>query len=270
MTHPDVVFARFVEANPAPHPEAVHDERPDVDEILAALDETLPTARPLTPSPSWRRNRWLTALATFMLVVGIAAALTWISNPPQPAPTDPVEFVRHDALTKAEQWIQAVNAGEIERVMSLSSPDSKSTSDQRAHEWVAGLANQGMPIQVLSCEVSAATSQEALVECEIRLTDVVAVELGVNELVAPFRYSDGLLAWQPYTGGNISEVNAAYSGYLQQYHQAEYETVCAPAAYEPGSVVQDRGLALTGDCAELAAPSADDVVQWIRTGRPSP
>lgn len=270
MTHPDVVFTRFVEANPAPHPEAVHRERPDVDEMLAALNETLPMARPLTASPSWRRIRWLTAVATFMFVVGIAAAVTWISNPREPALTDPIAFVREDALTKAEQWIQAVNAGEIERVMSLSSPDSVSIADQRVHEWVAGLANQGMPVQVLSCEVSAATPADALVECQVRLTDAVAVELGVAQLVAPFRYSDGLLSWQPYTGGNISEVNAAYSTYLRQYLEAEYETVCAPAAYEPGSVVQDRGLALTGDCAELAAPLADDVVQWIRTGRPSP
>lgn len=270
MTRPDVVFARFVEANPAPHPEALHRERPDVGEMLAELHGTMPMARPI-PVARWsQRDRWLAAVAVFLVVVGLAAALSWIRNTSEPQIADPVATVRQDALTKAEQWLQAVNDGDIERVMSLSSPDSDSIADQQVHEWTAGLAAQGMPVQVISCEVSAATSQDALVECQVRLTDLVAVELGVDELVAPFRYSNGLLAWQPYTGGNISRVNAAYSSYLRQYHQAEYEAACAPIAYEPGSVVQDEGLALTGACAELAAPLADEVVQWIRQDRPSP
>jgi hypothetical protein len=268
MTHPEAAFAKFVAANPAPHPEVLHGERPDVDEMLAEINGTIPVARPPLPASAWQRRGWAPAVAAFVLVVGIAAVLTWIGNPPEPSTTDPVAFVRRDALTKAEQWLQAVNEGEITRVMSMSSPDSAGISDRRVHEWVAGLAGQGMPVQVSSCEVTAATSEDALIECQIRLTDVVAVELGVTQLVAPFRYSDGLLAWQPYTGGDISDVNAAYSTYLREHHPAEYEMYCAPAAYEPGSVVQDGGLALTGACAELAAPLANEVVQWIRNGRP--
>lgn len=270
MTNPEVVFARFVAANPVPDPIALHSQGPDADDMVAMLNDTMPTALPLSSSGWPRRRSWLAAVAAFMVIVGLSAASIWIGDPSEPASTDPVEFVRHDAITKAEQWIVAVNAGEIEHVMSMSSPNSTSVADQRVHEWVAGFAAQGMPVQVQSCEVSTATSQDAIVECQVRLTDAVATHLGVAELTAPFRYSGGLLAWQPYMGADIGEVNDAYSTYLRLYHPTEYETVCAPAAYEAGSIVQDKGLALTGACAELAAPLADEIVLWIREGRPGP
>lgn len=269
MRQPEEVFASFVEANPVPHAEVLHRERPDVEEILAELNETMPMARPTTSSPLSSRSRWLVAVAAVMLVVGLGTALRWIGNPAESAQADPADLIGQDAVAKAEQWLQAVNAGEISEVMSMSSPESSGIADRRVHEWVARLSAEGMPVQVGGCEVSAASPQDALVECEVRLTDLVAVELGVSQQVAPFRYSDGLLTWQPYTGGSISQVNAAYSTYLRQHHEADYETACAPSAYEPGSVVQDRGLALTGACAELAAPLANDVAQWIRGGRPS-
>jgi hypothetical protein len=270
VTRPDVVFARFVQANPAPHPEVLHRERPDVDEMLAQLHGTMPMARPVLTSPWSQTSRWLAAAAVFLAVLGLAAALSWMTNPAQPPIADPVETLREDAATKAEQWLEAVNTGAIDDVMSMSTPDSATIADRRVHEWVAGLAAHGMPVQVIGCEALEATSQGAIVECQVHLTDAVAVELGVTELIAPFRYSNGLLAWQPYTGGNISQVNAAYSSYLRQYHQARFEIACAPIAYEPGSVVQDQGLALTGSCAELAAPLASDVAQWIREDRPGP
>jgi len=91
---------------------------------------------------------------------------------------------------------------------------------------------------------------------------------GVAEVVAPFDYNNGLITWRPYTGGNISVVNDAYSSYLRMFHTAEYEASCSPAAYTPGTVIQDRGPALTGECAQLAAPLAADVVRWISDGRP--
>ena len=69
--------------------------------------------------------------------------------------------------------------------------------------------------------------------------------------------------------GNISDVNDAYATYLLLFHTAEYEARCLPAAFPPGSVIGDRGLALTGVCADLAAPLAADVVEWIRDGRPT-
>lgn len=270
MTRPDVVFARFVEANPAPHPEALHSERPDVDEMLAQMHGTMPMARPSLPSPWSQKSKWLVAVAVFLAVLGLAAALGWMRNPSESPIADPVETLRRDAVAKAEQWLEAVNTGAIDDVMSMSTPDSATIADRRVHEWVAGLAAHGMPVQVIGCEALVATSQDAIVECQVRLTDLVAVELGVTELVAPFRFLGGLLAWQPYTGGNISQVNAAYSSYLRQYHQAEYEIACAPLAYEPGSVIQDNGLALTGSCADLAAPLASDVAQWIREDRAGP
>ena len=127
-----------------------------------------------------------------------------------------------------------------------------------------------MPTQVKFCEVREIVGETAMVDCDVSLGDAVAVELAVSELVAPFQYEAGLVSWRPYQGGDISLVNGAYSNFLRMFHSVEYEDVCSPASYVPGTVVQDQLLALTGECADLAAPLADEVVQWIRDGRPNP
>jgi hypothetical protein len=188
--------------------------------------------------------------------------------PPAAEPESAEDSLRREAVSAAEEWLAALNAGAIDQVIERSGPGARSQADQRVHEWQAGLAAAGMPIQVEACDVVSVTGSIARVECNVRLGDLVAMELNVAELVAPFDYSDGLITWRPYTGGSISDVNDAYASYLRLYHATEFDARCSPAAYAPGTIIQDRGLALTGECADLAAPLAADVAQWLRDGRP--
>ena len=268
MTDPNVVFAKFVAANPVPDVSAIDEPRPDVTAVISragARSDTLPPA-----ASARRRGAWVAAAAfLFVLAVG-GLFLAWPDQPvSQPAaPPSPEEVLRLDAVSAAEEWLAALNAGDIDRVMVLSDPGARSEADRRVHEWQAGFAAEGMPIDVQRCVVASVTGATARVECNVLLGDPVAIELGLAELVAPFDYNDGLITWRPYTGGNISDVNDAYSSYLRLFHTAEYEARCSPAAYTPGTVIQDRGLALTGECAQLAAPLAADVAQWIGESRP--
>lgn len=197
--------------------------------------------------------------------------LAWPDRPvlqPVAEPPSPEEVLRRNAVSAAEAWLAALITGDIDRVMALSGPGARSEADRRVHEWQAGLAAEGMPIEVQGCLVASVFGSMARVECHVRLGDLVAIELSIAELVAPFDYTNGLITWRPYTGGNISDVNDAYASYLRSFHTPEYEAHCSPAAYTPGTMIRDRGLALTGECAQLAAPLAADIAQWIRDGRP--
>jgi len=269
MSNPDVVFARFVAANPAPDPNPVPGTLPSADVILDSIHR--PRRGRVEPGPGRRRRGWALALVSFLVVVSVGVGLNWLrGEPDSDATLNASETTKRDAVSTAERWLDAVNRGDIDTAMELSAPATNTLADRRVNEWLAGFAAHGMPTRVITCQVVEASVDRASVECQIRLSDPVSVETGQSELVAPFLFEDGLVAWQPYRGGDISQVNAAYSDYLRQFHATDYERVCAPDAYESGSVVQDRLLALTGECAELAAPLADEVAQWIRDGRPLP
>jgi hypothetical protein len=268
MTEPDVVFAIFVDANPVPDLSDLEESRPDATAIISG--GTTPSDKPQPTTPAPRRGVWVAA-AAFLLVLAVGGLLlAWPDQPvSQPAEAPSAEDVlRQNAVSTAEEWLAALNIGDIDRVMVLSNPQARSEADRRVHEWLAGLAPEGMSIEVRGCAVAYVAGTTARVECEVRLGDLVAIELGVAELVAPFDYSDGFITWLPYTGGDISDVNDAYASYLRMFHTTEYEARCSPAAYTFGTVIQDRALALTGECAQVAAPLAADIARWIRDGRP--
>jgi len=269
MTDPDAVFTKFVDANPVPEISDINELRPDVTAIISGTGARTDTRQPTTPT--LRRGVWAAAVA-FALVLAVGGLfLVWPDQPvSQPAvePPSPEDMLRQDAVSTTEEWLAALNAGDIDRVLALSDPGARSEADRRVHEWQAGLAAEGMPIEVRGCVVASVVGSMARVECDVHLGDLVAIQLGIANLVAPFDYSDGFITWRPYTGGSISDVNDAYASYLQLFQTAEYEARCSPAAYTPATVTQDRGLALTGECAQLAAPLATDIAKWIRDGRP--
>lgn len=263
MTNTDVVFEKFAEANPVDS-EAVPASLPSADDILESLQAPRRSRR-AERGPGRSRSGWVVALASFVVVVSLGVGLNWLRG--ETDSLDSLDAIQRDGVSAAERWLEAVNRGDIETVMALSSPGSSQIADRRVAEWLAGFSAQGMPTRVDGCRAVATTLDGVSVECQVHLTDPVAVEVGVSDLIAPFVYEDGLVTWQPYRGGDISQVNTSYSRYLQAFHRAEYDAVCSPDAYESGSVVHDRQLALTGECAELAAPLANDVAQWIRDGR---
>lgn len=277
MTRHDEVFAMFVEANPVSSAES--DAAP-VPTLEATLSHLVPQAawEPLVPSPSTVRRRWVAAAAAFVLVVaavGVSIALLGrrASAPPvTPSTTttiDALAVVASDAEDSAARLLAAIAAGDIDAVMALSTPDASEVSDRRVHEFNAAFASAGMPMMTGDCTAEQVTATSALVRCQTRPGDPVALELGVSEVVTPFRYQDGLLAWQEMEGiAEIGAVNRAYADYLRAYRPREYDALCSPAAYAPGSIVQSNLLALTGECGELAASAAGDVLAWIRAGRP--
>lgn len=276
MTRHDEVFAMFVEANPVSSAE--RDAAP-VPSLETTLGHLAPQAawEPLALPPSAVRRRWLAAAAAFVLVVaavGLSIAVFGRSTaapPVTPSTTttiDPLAGVASDAEDAAVRFLTAIAAGDVDAVMALSTPGASDVPDRRVHEFNAAFAAAGMPVVPGDCTAEQVTARSALVRCQAMLGDAVALELGVLQVVYPFRYQDGLLAWQQLEGADIGEVNRAYADYLRAFRSVDYEALCSPSAYEPGSAVQSNLLALTGECGDLAASVAGDVVEWIRDGRP--
>ncbi len=296
MTRHDEVFAMFVEANPVSTLERDATLVPDV-EVTLRLLTTRTQPEPLVATPSTVRRRWLFAAAAFVLVIAAVGLSLTVFGATTPAPpvapststtvtpttgeaaqttttttttttADPLAAVVSDAEAAALEFLAAIASGDVDAVMALSTPDASDPSDRRVHEFNAAFAAAGMPLMSGDCTAEEVTESSALVRCDVRLGDVVALELGLEMFVYPFRYQDGLLAWQQLEGIDIGEVNRAYADYLRAYLPDRYAAACSPGAYAPGSIVQSNLLALTGECGELAASVADDVVAWIRAGRP--
>lgn len=271
MSHADEVFELFVAANPVPDITALHTPRPPTSRFAVELGPPDLVIEPV--SATSRHRQWLVAAA--VVAAALVAAGLWfgrsddaIEQQPIDA-VDPDELIERDATAKAVRWLEAANAGDVEAIVAISHPSSTDLADRRLFEWLGGLADGGLPTRVGACETDPSASP-VIVRCDIVLVNPVADELGVDRLVAPFRYEDGLLTWLPYTGGDIGLHNEAVSAYLARFEPEAYEQACLPGAYDPGSVVSDRGLALTGECAVVAAPLAEDVAEWLRAGRPEP
>jgi hypothetical protein len=274
MTRHDEVFAMFASANPVSTLDRDAAAIPAMEDVLRTPDP--PSSRQhVVPARATVGRRWMVAVAAFVLViaaVGLSVALLRSDEVPPVATTstteDPSARVAADAAAAAREFLAAVAAGDIDAAMALSTPEASGISDRRAHEFNAAFAAAGMPAVVGDCATEQVTGSSALVRCAVTLGDVVAAELGQDEVVYPFRYQDGLLAWQEFDGDDFGEVNRAYADYLRASLPDEYAVVCSPGAYEPGTVVQANLLALTEECGVLAASIADDVVTWIRAGRP--
>lgn len=269
MTDPDRVFAQFVEANPVPGETIEHGaEPPDFDPRSEVRLLATRPARSDPPASLRQRTAWTVSIAASVLVLVVAGLWMTQRSTTDTGPANRNEPPTPDVL--ARQWQDAINRGDVTTALELSAPASRTIADQRVAEWQAGLAANDMPTTFGDCEIEPVTDSSGRVTCSAHLGDLVAVELGVAELQAPFDYNEGLLAWRPFTGGDISQVNKAYADYLRQYHPDQYDEVCGSTAYESGTVLLSNGLALTGECAELAAPLSGDVVEWIRRGRPEP
>lgn len=268
MTAPDTVFAFFVEANPVPDESAMSAAPPPANTVV--MQPQVSRTASTTRAPLARRGM-LVAVATFAAVAVLGAL--WLIGPARnrtSEPASPEELMSRRAIAAVEAIVTARNEGDVDRVLALSTPApaSGALSARRVQEFQAGFAAAGMPTLVRSCETTVAPAVLVAGECLIELTDPVAAELGAAEQVAPFRFENGLVTTLEYRGDSLLAVNRAYSEYLRSFFPEEYSTACQPGAYEPGSIVQSELLALTGECAAVAAPLADEVAEWIRAGRP--
>ncbi len=287
MSHPDDVFAAFIDANPVPDVAVLEGGRPSAELFLSDLERRgtvmkTTEGRRIPPDfgdqPSRRLSappgRWLVAAAAFAAVLavgGIWWAVTAGNRGPEPAQPPPEDTVGPEALTQAEAWLAALNAGDVESILAIAGSSQADVDDRRMYEYHAVFATSGRPsTTVHGCEIESANDRLAIVNCRVTLNDPVAAAVGLGELISPFTYFNDALTWQPFEGGDIGLVNRAYAEYLQLFRPAEYEAACSPLAYEPGSVVQNGGIALTGECAELQTPLSDAVADWVEQGRPQP
>lgn len=282
--NPDAVYTLLVDANPVPDPDTATTD-------VAGFERLRPTttgSEPMTltthddvttTTPNEPRHRWLLAAAAAAIVLlGIGAfALTRDTTEPvepvdEPIPTLPATPSAEEAAeATAIEYLTALYAGDADRAIAMTNADVSNTVADHNMVEMLGVAYTAGERPVVGACTTVDERTWILVSCQVTQQDPVFVELGVADLIAPIRvYDDQTIDWLPWEGGDFSQANWAYSDYLRAFHNAEFDAVCAPAAYEPGTANVNAGLALTAACAELWAPLADDVAQWIRDGRPEP
>ena len=80
---------------------------------------------------------------------------------------------------------------------------------------------------------------------------------------------DRLLTSRPIFGDRTG-ADQAFRQYATQFHPDEFSRMCAPDAYESGSVLVVAGYVWTEACGELWAQLADDAAAWVVAGQADP
>lgn len=285
---PDAVYELLVEANPVPNPDVstvsllAHPTPTETRSTsMVALDTKTQTETPSADRPP-RRRWWLAAAAAVLAIVTVAAIVATRGDPEPLEPSTPVVTVgetlpapttrEERAIRTVRDFYAAQDAGDVETLVTMSHPDfvdidaSRQMWEMNAAEAEAfdGLQRVG------ACEPVNVNPQYVEIACDVLLTNPVARALELADVVAPARvFDDQRVVWQPWTvDGDPGRVAGAIAEYLREFHADEFSTACDPAVYEPGSVVVNRGLALTGPCGELYAPLADEIAEWAVTEGP--
>lgn len=280
----DAVFELLIEANPIPDP----DVAPSTVRALDTPPEPgsspmLTLEKHLTPSDATPpdRRRWLAVAAVAATVVAVVAVVVLRDDAEPVEPSTPIVTVgetlpeplsrEEQAIETAREFLAAINAGDVDTAASMSNGDYVDIAAAR-EMWSmnAAISERYGEFQTIGrCEVANVNSQYVEVDCDVVVNDPVYAALDSDELVAPTRvYDDRTVVWAAWRGADTGAASAAYREYLQEHHADEYAAVCDPLAYEQGSVIVNRGLALTEACGELMVPLADDVAAWIEAGRP--
>jgi hypothetical protein len=281
----DQVFSLLEEANPVPDP-GVLDQLPTRVTPPQRGSAPMQTIEPDTRTPAGPRRTvraWPLVMAASVIAIAVLGALLLTRDDPgTEVPLDtpdtageslPAPLSREEhAVMVATRFYDRVAVGDVDGAIEMTNAEVRDVdADQEMWSMIAVGARFGRPWAVHGCEPVSSMPPWVEVDCTVTLGDPVFVELGVADLTAPARvYDDGSVVWLPFREGDFSLANQAYADYLRAFHPEEYGTVCSPAAYEPGTVAADRGLALTESCAELYVPLGDAVATWIDDGRPEP
>ncbi len=277
--NPNSVYSLLVDANPVPDADNASELRlerrpapaPDPGSQAAQFTAIEPVGNTTDPD---RRHRWMLAAAAAAIVIVAFGALMFTRSEPEPVdradePTEPLPPTQEElALATAVAFYTAVNAGDIDTVMVMTNPDfSNVAADRQMWEMHAVTVRVGEPWTIGACETIHVDADSIDVGCGVIVSDPVFEELGIAELVAAVRvFDDQTTRWLPFQGADVGAANQAYADYLRTFRPVEYEAVCNPTEYEPGTINADSGLALTAACAELWVPLGDDVAQLIRDG----
>lgn len=300
MSTTEQVYALLVEANPVRDPDELilgpeSAPRLQVIEPGGPSMDTKEAIRTVTPEPPRRRALLAGLVAAAVVTVAIVGAVLLVRDSGQPAPpviTNPpapttvttvdeaearanaeaeaAEVRATAAVRKVEEIYAALNAGDADLVAALTAPnDPIAESDRHLWEFNAAFAAT-YPQELKGCEAtSTANTLFVRVECSIVNHDPVFVANGVSDLIAPWQvFDDGAIKWRPYEGADIVVAARDYGVYLRERHETDYLEVCQPASYDLGTVVFNGNIALTGSCAALAVPLAEDIAEWVAAGRP--
>lgn len=228
----------------------------------------------MTPAGNSRRRRLIaTAIAAVIAVVAIGTVALIVNRGDGDQVAASPDAARiNAAIATTERFLGAINSGDVDTLVAMTNPTAANlVQDRNMWEMNAVLTTSGYEYVVGECRAGDVTGAFVDVSCNVTITDPVFEAEGVSTLIFPLRvFDDDTTRWQPFEGGDVSVVNQDYADYLRAFHAAGYEAVCSPAAYEGGTIVADRGLALTGACAELYVPLAPDVAQWVKDGKPLP
>lgn len=275
----DTAFRQLRDANPVRTPGSLRERRPDTAAFLAATKQRSfqTQERPEAQSPRPPKPKPTRLIAAAVAAVIAAAAIGTVAlmitqDHDDVATVDPDAARVDEAIAASETFLATINSGDVDGLIAMSNPEATDlVKDRNMWEMNAVLATSGYKFVIGACDSLLVTELFVDVGCDVTVTDPVFEAEGVSALVFPIRaFNDGTIAWRPMRGGNLSAVNQDYVDYLQAFHTSEYEAVCSPAAYQVGTIVHDRGLALTGECAQLYVPLARDVADWVRDGKPLP
>lgn len=277
---PDAVFDLLVEANPVPEVDVVADLR-DVRSNGMRTQTNYDDAVEIDPPvPDTRRRRsrtpWLLAAAAVVIAVAIVAGLvatgddtdegSVVSDPdPAEGPGDPAS-VGGDAVAvdTAETFEARLAAGDVDGAIAMSNPDLSDLVQDRAMWAMVGVHAAAWPRTLDGCTAGSEFAGAVRVTCRVSIPDPVWIAVGADELEVPYRvFDDGTVAWDEFASPEFRAANRAYADYLVEFHPADYDAVCSPGAYEPGSVLFSSGLALTPECAEVWVPLAGEVAEWL-------
>lgn len=276
--NPERVFSLLSESNPVPDLDAVPEALGLSSNRLHVVDpgrELMQTKEPISrPAPvgTLRTRRWIPAAAAAVIAVIAVGVVAVVLNDGNRVAADPTVARVDTAIATAEEFLAAINAGDVDRLIALSNPEATDVVRDRSMWEMNAVATTGdYPLSVGVCESALVAEGFVDVHCDVTFSDPVFEAEGMSALVFPLRvFDDGTTAWEPYQGGDISVINKAYADYLKAFHAADYEAVCSPGAGEAGTFMSDKGLALTGACASLWVPLSPDVATWVRDGKPAP
>lgn len=252
MTH-DLAFARLREANPVPEPLQLDVASTGQDALLASITER--TARMQTQEQQQREiqpkrpNGWLVAAAAAAIVIVALGLINLVGETQEPVSTEPPTESLTNPITVADQWVDAMNNGDLQGALSLLSPETSCdlptpTGDVESCEQHLGyLVAIGTHFEKSSCRESAPY------RCNYDLTSQLHATLGYPDFSLPMPTvftldEDGLLVADFF--GSIDTATSYYpteSGELWGVMRSMFPNMEIDITFGPRIYDHDAGVA---------------------------
>jgi hypothetical protein len=284
---PERVYALLVEANPVPEPDAYLEALIADQGSLRLVDwrrEDMKTQEPikeLTRASSARRP-WIAAVAAAIAIVLAIGVVAWLAGGgdearvvDEPPPTTAAQSASPTdaALAATDAFSAAVTAGDIDEIARITTLDGElPLAERRQWGFTIAIVAAGYGPEIGECTTTLSADERVVtVSCPLMNTNPVLVAMGITDVVAPLDYLpvSGVLGPRSTEGADFTAVNPTVVDYLTAFYPEDYAAACNPAAYDFLDVVQDQGMSITPECAELVIPLLSDMARWIEAGQPA-